>query len=87
MIALLLCGPLLAQDTDETAEGLTEAVEPTTPDRSAPPAVTPPTVLDLPEATVKELRPGLTLSHMQVDGVRKVEVMAVSYTHLRAHET
>jgi zinc protease len=74
MTPLLLSTLLLAQEDPADSA---EAPEPTTPDRSAPPPVQPPEVLALPGMTTQVLRPGLTLSHLQVDGVRKVEVMVM----------
>ncbi len=74
MTPLLLSALLYAQD-DEPSPDLIP--KPETPDRSAPPAVHLPEVLALPAMTTTTLRPGLTLSHLQVDGVRKVEVMVM----------
>lgn len=76
MIGLLMVPLLLAEEL--VAEIPAEAVEaPATPDRTAPPAVIPPVVMALPEMSTAVLRPGLTLSHLQVDGVRKIEVMVM----------
>ncbi len=74
MTPLLLSALLHAQDAEIPTDVLPE---PETPDRSAPPAVQAPDVLALPGMTTTTLRPGLTLSHLQVDGVRKVEVMVM----------
>ena len=76
MIGLLMIPLLHAQEPAEAPpEEVIEA--PATPDRSAPPAVIPPVVMTMPEMTTEVLRPGLTLSHLQVDGVRKLEVMVM----------
>ena len=76
MIGLLMVPILLAQEPVEApAEVVVEIA--TTPDRTAPPAVLPPAVMALPAMTTEELRPGLTLSHLQVAGVRKIEVMVM----------
>ncbi|MFT5679253.1 MAG: zinc protease [Myxococcota bacterium] len=76
MTPLLLSALLFAQeDPNEVPTGVIPIPE--TPDRSAPPEVEPPDVLALPGMTTTILRPGLTLSHLQVDGVRKVEIMVM----------
>ena len=54
-----------------------EVAPPPGPDRSAPPPVQPPTMLELPLPTQKTLWPGVTLTHLPVEGVRKVEVMVM----------
>lgn len=77
--ALVLLNAAFAQDTDadtteENAEETTEDVAPTTPDRSTPPPVTPPVALDLPEVTTHEIRPGLAIEHLQIPGIRKVQI-------------
>lgn len=62
-----------AQDADAPSEGADAAV-PVAPDRSRPPAVEAPVPLALPSVTVHTLRPGVTVEHLQVPGVRKVNV-------------
>ncbi|MEQ1570838.1 MAG: insulinase family protein, partial [Myxococcota bacterium] len=47
------------------------------PDRSGPPAVVPPTLMDLPEPEVHELGPNVTAWFVRVPGVRKVAVHVV----------
>lgn len=69
LLFLLLRAPAHAQEA--------AAVAVVAPDRSAPPAVIPPTMLSLPLPSQKELRPGVVLSHLRVEGVRKVEVMVM----------
>jgi zinc protease len=59
----------LGTEADDTAEQV--------PDRSTPPAVQPPVVLALPEMSSEEIRPGVTVRHMQVPGVRKVHVQVL----------
>ena len=74
MIPLLLIPFLHAEEPVEVVD---EVFEPVGPDRSAPPVVIPPQTLPLPDATVKQIHPGVTLSHLRIDGVRKVEVMVM----------
>ncbi|MCB9687823.1 MAG: insulinase family protein [Alphaproteobacteria bacterium] len=61
---------------DEEGAGEAEG-EPTGPDRSHPPEVAPPPVLELPEPEVHALHPGVQAWYVRVPGVRKVSVEVV----------
>jgi len=75
MLSLLLLPALLHAETVIVLdnEGIEEP-EPEAPDRSVPPAVVPPEALELPVPTRHEIRPGVVVEHLQVPGVRKVNV-------------
>jgi len=83
---LWMCGALaLAASHDEAtpadvAAATDEATEPNAAppgpivDRTSPPPVQPPEVLVLPEPVVHQLTPAVTVYHVRVPGVRKVEI-------------
>lgn len=62
------------QPEGEAAEG---EKAPTGPDRSHPPEVAPPPVLELPEPELHALHPGVDAWYVRVPGVRKVSVEVV----------
>jgi zinc protease len=70
----LLSSALAAPPGVDPAEGVPEDPSRAGPDRSRPPPVAPPVPLDLPPIQRVEARPGLTLHHRRVPGLRQVRV-------------
>ncbi len=66
-----------AQGTEDGDAVDARKTRPVGPDRSAPPEVAPPAIIDQPEPSVHELRPGLTAWHVRVPSVRKVEIAVI----------
>jgi zinc protease len=79
-VIALLSSLSLAETPDEVAvpAAVPESVAaPAGPDRSGPPSVLPPTLMDLPEPEVHALAPGVEAWYVRAPGVRKVAVHVV----------
>ncbi len=76
MLLFALSGLALAEPevVPEGASAVAAAVQPSGPDRSAPPSVVPPDVLELPEPEVHRLSDAVEVLHVRVPGVRKYTI-------------